>query len=134
MLRGWRQARALGIRRTVPALHVCAGIVTYDNPPAQLRRAVLSLQIAARWAGCRLTVLAMDNGGPASAAMRDEVTTLPSAGNVGFGATQNRLMASGFAGGADAFLALNPDAVLHPHCLTHMLRMHLAARERALIE
>lgn len=131
---GRAQAAALGLDRSLPALRVCVGIVTYNNPPAQLRRAVISTQLAACRAGCALSVLVLDNGGPSSDAVRDMVETVAPVGNVGFGAGQNRLMARGFADGADVFVALNPDSAMHPNCLAALLRMHLAAEGRALIE
>ncbi len=131
-----RQAAALGIGLPVPRLRLCAGIVTFNTPAPQLRGALRSLQIAAAHAGCGLRVLLIDNGGPASDAVSDTLIEprLPSEGNIGFGAGQNRLMARAFEGGADVFLALNPDAVLHPAALAHMLRMHAAHGGQALIE
>lgn len=130
------QAAALGLGLAVPKLRVAVGIVTFDSPAAQLRRAVASAQLAARHAGCGLSVLTVDNGGPSSAGVADMMLLppLPTAGNVGFGAAQNWLMAAAFAGGADVYVALNPDAVLHPGALAAMLLMHAAASGGAVIE
>ncbi len=130
------QARSLGLDLPPPKLRVCIGLVTFDNPPAQLRRAIASAQTAARQATCALSVLLVDNGGAASEAVQDMVLqpALSSHGNVGFGTAQNRLMEQAFDDGADVFIALNPDSAMHPGCLSAMLRMHVAARGCAVIE
>ncbi len=133
---GQTQATALGLDLTVNGLRVCVGVVTFDNPPAQLRRAIVSAQVAARQAGCALSVTLVDNGSAASEAVQNMLLrpALETRGNVGFGAAQNRLMDRAFEDGADVFIALNPDGVMHPGCLAAMLRMHMAARGCALIE
>lgn len=125
------QARALG--DALPPGRVVVGIVTYDTPPAMLARAVASVRLSAARAGIEAGLLLLDNGGPASAAVPD-VPTLPTGGNVGFGAGHNRLMQAAWDQGAAFYLALNPDAVLHPDALGALLRMAHAANSRALVQ
>ena len=43
--------------------------------------------------------------------------------NLGFGVAHNRLMQAAFANDAEAYVCLNPDAVLHPMCLRELLQM-----------
>ena len=132
----WRQSQALGAELPPSRLRshrLLVGIVTYDTPPATLQRAVRSVQIAASRAGIRADLLLLDNGGPSGAAITG-AGILPSAGNVGFGAGHNRLMQAAWDRGADHYLALNPDAALHPDALGALLRMAHAAEGRALVQ
>lgn len=129
--RSARQRAALGT--VLPKGRLAVGVVTYDNPPHALQRLLRSIHISAAQAGIAPDLLAIDNGGPASAAMPG-LRVLPSAGNVGFGAGHNRLMAAAFDGGADWYLAINPDAALHPAALGALLRMAHAAGGRALVQ
>lgn len=126
-----RQAAALGDR--MPEGRLAIGVITFDTAPETLRRMRRSIDVAAAAAGIAPLLLLLDNAGPASAAI-DGATVLPTAGNVGFGAGHNRLMAAGFAQGATAYLALNPDAALHPDALGALLRMSEAAGHRALVQ
>jgi GT2 family glycosyltransferase len=59
---------------------------------------------------------------------------LPSGGNVGFGAGHNRLMRAAWERGATHYLAMNPDAALHPDGVGALLRMAGAARDGALVQ
>ena len=128
------QAKALG--DTLPPGPLAIGVVTFDNDADQLARMIRGIDVSAHQAGIAPHVLLLDNGGPASGAVRDHpiLAVLPSGGNVGFGAGHNRLMAAAFAEGATHYLALNPDAVLHPGALGALLRMSAAAGGRALVE
>ena len=126
-----RQAAALG--QALPPGRLAIGIITFNTPPETLRRLLRSVRVAADQAGIEPAVTLLDNGGPASDAVPG-VEVLPTGGNVGFGAGHNRLMAHGFAGGAAHYLALNPDAALHPGALGALLRMSHAAGGRALVE
>jgi GT2 family glycosyltransferase len=56
------------------------------------------------------------------------------AANPGFGAGHNRLMARAFAAGADHYLCLNPDAVLHPDCIAQLLGEVARQRRPGLVE
>ena len=126
-----RQRASLG--DALPPGRTAVGIVTFDNAAPVLERAVRSVAISAARAGLEAAVLLLDNGGPASAAVCG-VRVLPTAGNVGFGAGHNRLMQAAFADGATHYLALNPDATLHPDALGALLRMAGAAGGRALVQ
>ena len=127
-----RQRNALGADLP-PGLNLAVGIITYNNEPAVLQRAVRSAQIGAARAGIDAGILLLDNGGPASDATPG-VQVLPPVGNVGFGAGHNRLMQAAWDGGASHYLALNPDAALHPDGLGALLRMAHAAAGRALVQ
>lgn len=129
-----RQAAALG--DALPPGELVVGVVTFDTDAGTLGRMMRGVEVSARQAGIAVRVLLLDNGGPASDAVRGHagVTVLPSGGNVGFGAGHNRLMAAAFAEGAAHYLALNPDAVTHPGALGALLRMSGAAAGQALVE
>ena len=129
-----KQAAALG--DAMPSGKLAVGIVTYDTPARLLRRAVRSIRVAAAKAGIEPAILILDNGGPASAAVSDEpgVRILLSGGNVGFGAGHNRMMETAFSDKRAYYLALNPDAALHPAALGGLLRMAAAANGRALVQ
>lgn len=129
-----RQAQALG--HDLPLGSLAVGIVTYNTPAPMLRRVLRSVDISARQAGITPAVFLIDNGGPSSDAVRDDPTLqiLPTAGNLGFGAGHNRLMQAAFNAGAAHYLALNPDAALHPAALGALLRMSHAANGLALVQ
>ena len=134
-----RQALALGTDLQPSSLTTAGlaiGVVTYETPAAELQRAIRSVRIAASEAGIDPDVLLLDNGGPSSLAVQHEpgLRVLPPIGNVGFGGGHNRLMRSAFASGAQHYLALNPDAALHPAALEALLRMSVAAGGRALVQ
>jgi GT2 family glycosyltransferase len=127
-----RQLEALGTALP-PGVRLVVGIVTYNNEAAVLQRAVRSVRVAAMQAGVEAGLVLLDNGGPASEATTD-VRILPTAGNVGFGAGHNRLMQAAWDDGATHYLALNPDAALHPDGIGALLRMVHAAKDRALVQ
>ena len=131
-----RAAQASVLGNAMPAGTLAIGVVTYETPPATLQRLMRSIRGAASYAGIHPTLLMLDNGGPSSQAVASEpsLQVLPTGGNVGFGAAHNRLMRHAFADGAGHYLALNPDAALHPGALAALLRMSQAAGGRALIE
>lgn len=129
----------LGQGRAIAAgSRVTLGIVTYNNDEPTLRLAVGAAIQSLRSAGLPLegSVLLLDNGGDSSAAVPEGemVRRLLSAGNVGFGAAHNRLMAEAFAAGADLYIAVNPDGVLHPDAVGSLLRVVQAHANRVLVE
>lgn len=137
------QHRALGCDLEVdPTAKVCVGIVTYNNTTAQLQRVVESARKALERAGLaahsRISVI--DNGTPSEILLRearaggDLLHYLPSAGNIGFGAAHNRLMADWFTNGGDIYIATNPDGAFHPDAITALMQMLKAHGNRALIE
>ena len=125
-----RQAAALGT--ALPGGTLAIGIVLFNTPPPMLERLLRSVAVAAERAELAPRLLAVENGMPGP--KPDGVRLLPSEGNVGFGSAHNRLMAAAFADGAAHYLALNPDATLHPDALGALLRMSGAADGRALVE
>jgi hypothetical protein len=129
-----RQAAALG--DALPPGRLAIGIVTYDTPAPMLHRVLRSVRVSAAGAGIDPAILLIDNGGPSSAAAQGEpgLRVLPTEGNIGFGAGHNRLMRAAFDAGAAHYLALNPDAALHPSALGALLRMSHAAGGLALVQ
>lgn len=137
------QARALGADLDAdPTRKVAIGIVTYNNTGAQMRRVVESARRALERAGlaARGRICLIDNGAPSETLVRESgaagelLHVLPSAGNIGFGAAHNRLMADWFAAGGDIYIAANPDGAFHPDAVTALMQMMRAHGERALIE
>lgn len=132
------QRRALGlVSTTMPRFSaVSVGIVTYNNPVPEVRRAVEAAQKALATFGENGSVLVLDNGASSASALpRDgTVQSVPTAGNVGFGAAHNRLMALAFAGGATHYVAVNPDGLLHHKAIVALMHMMNACGDRALVE
>ena len=128
----------LGLDLPAPKLRIAVGIVTYNSDPAQLARCLVSAEVAMGRAGPveGSGVWLIDNGASTEASLlaRFEMETLPTQGNLGFGAAHNVLMAAAFAGGADLYVATNPDGFFHPDCLNYLARMAIAAQGRAMIE
>jgi hypothetical protein len=128
-----RQAAALG--SAMPPGRLAIGIITFNTEPHILQRAIRSVRVSAARAGIAPDTILLDNGGPASAAVSGpDLRTLPTAGNVGFGAGHNRLMQAAWDAGAAFYIALNPDAALHPDALGALLRMAHAATDGALVQ
>ncbi len=134
-----RDIRALGLGQPIASsTDVRIGIVTYNQDAAAVRRIVASAKLALEHAGlsARGRIALLDNGAASDPELFADgaVRQLPSAGNVGFGAGHNRLMADAFAAGAHAYVAANPDGAFHPDAIGAMLRMMQAQRWLALIE
>jgi len=137
------QDRALGCDTEIdPTLKVAIGIVTYNNTTAQLARVVESARRALERAGLSAggRILLIDNGTATEILVRQSeaggnlVHYTPSAGNIGFGAAHNRLMAGWFGAGGDMYIATNPDGAFHPDAIMHLMQMMQAHGNRALIE
>jgi GT2 family glycosyltransferase len=126
------QRRALGAELPLPGLAISVGVVTYNNSEAELGRCFGSAHLALARAGGTGRILTLDNGTPS--APYGGVERIPTAGNIGFGAAHNRLMAEAFADGAELYVATNPDGAFHPDCLAAIARMYAANGGRALIE
>lgn len=139
-LRSHLVSQSLGSELPAPArpYRVAIGLLTYNNTPQQLRRAAgaarLALQQSMRWA--QGSLLLLDNGSDSHQVLvpAADLHRLDSQGNVGFGAGHNRLMKHAFAQGCDAYLAINPDGMLHPAALLAMLRVLHANEGNALVE
>ena len=130
------QARALG--HDFPSGPLAIGIVTFGTPAPLLARVLRSIHVAARHAGITPHILIprifiIDNAAPSNPG-DPAIQILPSAGNIGFGAAHNRLMQAAFDQGATHYIALNPDAALHPAALGALLRMSHAANDLALVQ
>ncbi len=137
------QYRALGCDQEVdPTAKVCVGIVTYNNTAGQLRRVVESARHALERAGLghagRISLI--DNGMASEILVREAgaggelLHYMQSAGNIGFGAAHNKLMAEWFASGGEFYIATNPDGAFHPDAVINLMQMMRAHRNRALIE
>ncbi|MBP2232965.1 GT2 family glycosyltransferase/uncharacterized coiled-coil protein SlyX [Azospirillum agricola] len=133
-----RNVTALGLDRPIEAAAVAVGVVTYNHDEDTIRRIVESARIALTRAGCPTdsAILLIDNGAPTDAMTAGDpaILRVAGAGNIGFGAGHNRLMAKAFEHGADHYLAANPDGALHPDAIAALVRMMRASQGRALIE
>jgi GT2 family glycosyltransferase len=101
------------------------GIVLFENSRQELERLARSLSASELGPDLTLDVRALDNS--ADRALEHLVTALLGPGtyrwtgaNLGYGAAHNLGMGEAFSAGADAYLCLNPDAVLHPRCLREL--------------
>jgi GT2 family glycosyltransferase/F0F1-type ATP synthase membrane subunit b/b' len=121
-----------------PGTRVAIGIVTYNNDPDGLKLGVSAAIQSLRQASLPLdgSVLILDNGEDSAEALPagDQVRRLPSVGNVGFGAGHNRLMAEAFVRGAEIYVAVNPDGILHPDAIGALVRMMQMHANRILVE
>jgi GT2 family glycosyltransferase len=104
------------------------GIVMFENSPEELERLARSLTASEPGQDLQVDVRALDNS--PTAALERAVLAALGAGtyrwtgaNRGYGSTHNLGMTEAFAAGADAYLCLNPDAVLHPRCLGELWTM-----------
>jgi GT2 family glycosyltransferase len=117
---------------------VAIGIVTYNTPAEELRNAVAAARGALQRAGVAAAgrIFVLDNGSDTSDATQGDPTIqrLPTRGNIGFGAGHNLLMHAAFAAGADIYVTLNPDGLLHPDAIAAIVRMSRANEGQALIE
>jgi hypothetical protein len=129
------------------ALSLTVGIVTFNNSAAELAdlarsltRALARLAVSETLAdplnSPRISIDLFNNGvSPVDPAPfgRDAKLTNSST-NLGFGRAHNRLMARAFAGGADFYVALNPDAMPHPDALIELTALARWCEGRALVE
>jgi len=101
------------------------GIVLFESSRAELERLARSLKAAEFPPDLRVEVRALDNSPdrslePVVLALLGQGTYVWTGANRGFGATHNLGMHDAFSAGADGYLCLNPDAVLHPRCLREL--------------
>lgn len=103
------------------------GVVLYENAKEELERLLRSLDTnRADPRAPSFTVSWLDNsrhrGLEAFLAARDPALAYEHPGkNLGFGAGHNRMMREAFDQGADYYVCVNPDAVLHPACLRELV-------------
>jgi GT2 family glycosyltransferase len=101
------------------------GLVLFESSRTELERLVRSLASAELPPDLQVETRALDNSPDAT--LEPAVTALLGRGtygwtgaNRGYGATHNLGMREAFSAGADGYLCLNPDAVLHPRCLREL--------------
>ncbi|HKS89461.1 MAG TPA: methyltransferase domain-containing protein [Stellaceae bacterium] len=131
-------ASVLGTDLVMTTHNAVIGIVTYDNSASQLKRLLSSAEISLRQADLATDgrIFVTDNGTPSDAITAGNVAVrrLPSLGNLGFGASHNRLMQAAFDAGADVYIAANPDGMFHPDAVSALLREIAATDGDALVE
>ena len=132
-----QRASALGLLQAFrrPRL-VVVGIVTFNNPGAELNRCIRSILSAAKSAALidSVQIWRIDNGESLQNDFPEVVHVFPGKGNVGFGAAHNALMAEAFEEEADYYLALNPDGALESESLSALLRTSQAPGGPHLVE
>jgi GT2 family glycosyltransferase len=101
------------------------GIVLFESSRSELERLARSLSASELGPDLRVEVRVRDNSPaatlePAVIALLGEGTYEWTGTNRGYGATHNQGMREAFSTGADGYLCLNPDAVLHPRCLREL--------------
>lgn len=115
------------------------GVVLYENDPREIERLVRSLESNGAEGAPPFEVRWIDNS--PSRALEGTLRAVGAPGtyrhagaNLGFGAAHNRLMAEAFASGAEAYVCVNPDAVLHPGCLAELHAEAARRRRPGLVE
>jgi GT2 family glycosyltransferase len=118
------------------AADVWLGVVLYRNPPRELSRLAASIALNREHPGApRMYVRWLDNSPDASlgqvlADCSPGADYSHAEANLGFGVAHNRLMAEAFSRGASAYVCVNPDAVLHPACITELMAETARGGER----
>lgn len=131
--------RMLGLNLEIKhTTRVAIGLLTFNNADDEIRLAMGAAQLALQQAGLRTdgALFVLDNGRSTEAltAGNSCVVRLPTEGNIGFGAGHNRLMRAAFAGGADLYIALNPDGAMHPDAVSALVKMVQASGGKVLVE
>lgn len=134
------QDRSLGLLSAIESkpYKITIGMVTYNNHQPIIQRAIDSALLALKNAGQTHPnqILVIDNGNTSGMNnnLSGPVYSVPSHGNIGFGAAHNLLMQEAFNTGADLYIAVNPDGALHPDAVQALQRMVQAHAGRALVE
>ena len=111
-----------------PRARVRLGVVLYQNAEAELERLLRSIDANRAVPGApSLDIAWLDNSPSAVlravlARLGAHVEYLHRPENLGFGAGHNVLMRDAFAAGADHYVCVNPDSVLHPDCVAELVR------------
>lgn len=123
------QIRALGTDRPAPNLRIMVGVVTYNSDAELLARCLRSVRGVDR-------LFVWDNGAPSKPTADPSVPLTHRGGevNLGFGAAHNRLMQEAFDAGADIYICLHPDGILHPEAIMRSSRMMAVRDGAALVE
>jgi len=131
--------RVLGINLKVqPTTRVAIGLVTYNNRDDEIHSAIGAAHLSLQRTGVNTEggLFILDNGSNTEAATSGNpfVVRLPREGNIGYGAGHNRLMRAAFDAGAEIYIAINPDGILHPDAVLALVQMAQAASGKALVE
>jgi hypothetical protein len=131
--------RMLGINREVAKkTKVVVGIVSCNHDSRTLELAISAARVAVERAGAitdRCIFILETGTDTRPLAKEDEfVVQMQSSGNIGFGAAQNLLMNTAFSEGAELYVCLDPDGMLHPDALSALRQMVEGCRGRALVE
>ena len=107
----------------MPSLHL--GVVLFENQASEAERLLRSLRALEREPQVKLVLRFLDNSPapllrPLIEASLGVGTYTWTGQNRGFGATHNLGLREAMAAGAEAYLCVNPDAVLHPRCLREL--------------
>lgn len=98
-------------------MKIGVGVVTYNNEPLDLKRFLLSFDLAAQTIenSHEVALLFIDNGAPSGMeTMREGTIMLPPVGNIGYTKAINLLMKKAFdEEKVDAFICANPDGAFH---------------------
>jgi GT2 family glycosyltransferase len=118
---------------------IAVGTVFYNNPADEVLRFEQAYAVAALEAKDICKLYTINNGtaacltGVGKYGVLEEIT-LPSLGNIGFGAAMNVLMREAFEkDGCDVFITANPDGAFHHESIQALIRLHALFPE-ALIE
>jgi len=118
---------------------VAIGVVTYNNPKAELRRCLTSARTALSHPSgyvVRSELLLIDHGEATDTSLASAcgATQIRGRGNIGFGAAHNELMRKAFADGFDYYIAVNPDGAFHPSAIDALLQMAQANGDKTIVE
>jgi hypothetical protein len=126
---------------------IAIGIVLFNNPLEELadlartlHRAVARLAESEARAAPQQAILCaiwLQNNGDSPVDLTifgPHARLTDSTVNVGFGRAHNFLMRGAFADGAQYYLALNPDGMLHPDALVELIAVMRRSEGRALVE
>ena len=131
---------ALGSGRVIAAnARVAIGMLTYDEEDTVLRSGANAARLSLEKAGLSTSrsLWVLDNGKGSEVAIpaNEVVVRLPNErGNIGFGAGHNALMRAAFDEGANVYVAVNPDGMLHPDAIGALVRTVQAHSGLALVE
>ena len=125
--------RTSGVEKRPGGLSLAIGVVVYNNSAEQLGRLFTSVRRAGDLCGrllgdepVNVWFFIFNNGGPVSALEEYGfmgVDRFSAGENVGFGAGHNKMMQEAFSRGFDLYVGVNPDGVMHPHCLAELVKL-----------
>lgn len=114
------------------------GVVLYRNTPEEIERLLASLALAQRLGGTAFDVIWHDNSDDDSWRRRIAhlpISVPPCQGNLGFGRAHNVLMKAAFSREhVEAYVCLNPDALVHPDMFSELVNQARRMERPGLIE